>query len=166
MENLILLLVSILIFGGYVLYIYETFGVLTSVSDSVYHLPNKWLFSIVMMLFPVPLIIVGINVCPVELQFLPFLAGGFITFVGAAPCIIRDEMEMKVHVVGATGGIILETLFLIFALHMWYFGLILILFTLYSTSKWNKFPFHIANHTWWIEILAFILMVLALFIKL
>lgn len=165
MINLILLLISVLIFGGYVFYIYKTYGVLTSVSDSVYHLPNKWLFSVIMMIFPIPLIIVGINVCPENLQFLPFLAGGFITFVGAAPCIIKEEMEVKVHVIGATGGVILETLFLIFALHIWYFGVILILFTLYSTSKLNKFPLYVKNHTWWIEILAFILMVLALLIK-
>ena len=154
MTNLILLLVSLIIFVGYVSYVWISVGVLNSVSDSVHRVKYTIFFILTMMLMPIPLMIVGSTP-------LMFFAGAFICFVGAAPCIIQTDMEEKIHVIGATGGIILGTASIWIDLHLWYLSIGMMVFALYSCSKWNK----IKNHTWWIEIVAFVLMIFALFLK-
>jgi hypothetical protein len=155
MTNLILLLLSMLVFGGYCFYVYKKFGVLTSISESYYQLPEnlKWLFTLVTWGYSIPLMIVGST-------GLAFFAGAFVCFVGAAPGFKTSlpDLENKVHVIGATGGICLAMAFIWFNLHLYPVPIIMILFTLYATSKWNKIP----NHTWWIEVLAFVLMVFSL----
>jgi len=154
MTNLFLLLASFSIFVGYLIYVYCTVGVLKSVSDSFYRVKQPVFFILTMFLMPIPLMVVGSTP-------LMFFAGAFICFVGAAPGLIRDDMEERVHVIGATGGIILGTASIWIDLHMWYLSVGMLLFAVYSCSKWNK----IHNHTWWLEIVAFMLMIIALFIK-
>lgn len=152
MTNLILLLVSLLIFVGYVIYVWKTVGVLSSISDSVYRIKHPEYFILTMMIMPIPLMIVASTP-------LMFFAGAFICFVGAAPCISREEMEEKVHVVGATGGIAIATVSFWIDFHFWYLSIAMALFVIYACSKFNK----IRNHTWWIEIVAFMLIITVLF---
>jgi len=155
MMNLILLLVSIFTFAGYCFYIYKTYGMLSSISESYYRLPenSKWLFTVITWMYAIPLIIVGST-------GLMFFAGAFVCFVGAAPGFKSspDDMENKIHVIGATGGIALSMAAIWFNLHIYPVPIIMILFTLYVTSKWNRIPYH----TWWIECFAYFLIVLSL----
>jgi hypothetical protein len=154
MTNLLLLLLSFIIFVGYLIYVYNTVGILKSVSDSYYKVKQPILFILTMMLFPIPMMIVGSTP-------LMFFSGAFICFVGAAPGITRLEMEERVHVIGATGGIILGTASIWIDLHLWYFAIANALFAIYCSSKFNK----IKNHTWWVEIVAFLFMFTTLFIR-
>ena len=158
MLNLILLIVSMFIFFGYEYYCFKTMGILSSISESYYHLPEnrQWVFTLVTWGYAIPLMIVGST-------GLMFFAGAFICFVGAAPGFktVTDDMENKVHVIGATGGIILGMAAIWFNLHLWPISVIMILFTVYATSKWNKIPYH----TNAIENLAYFLIVLSLFIS-
>lgn len=148
--NLILLLFSMLIFLFYNLYymVDLKLGVLKSISDSIYHLPKNetYLFTFFQWGLAIPLMIVGNTP-------LMFFSGAFICFVGVANGLARWELEDAIHVVGATGGIALGGASMWIDLKMWYVTVILILFTLYTTSKWNK----ISNHTTWIEVLAYFL---------
>lgn len=154
MTNLFLLLVSFSIFVGYLIYVYATVGILKSVSDSFYRVKQPIFFILTMFLMPIPMMIVGSTP-------LMFFAGAFICFVGAAPGLVRNDMEERVHVIGATGGILLGMASIWIDLHMWYLSVAMAVFTLYSCSKWNR----IRNHTFWIEVIAFMLMIVALFIR-
>lgn len=155
--NLFLLLFSISVFLSYTLYIYFKFGVLKSISDSFYHIPHKAWFTFFQWGLSLPLIIVASTP-------LMFFAGSFMFFVGAAPGFMDDEMEERVHVVGATGGISLATISMWLDFHMWPLSFLMVGFTIWCTTKLNdKFPkLHVKNHTWWIEVLAYALIILTL----
>jgi hypothetical protein len=178
--NLILLLIATAIFYGYTYgYVYRTVGILKSVSDSVYHVKNPIWFQLTMMLFPIPFIIAGENVSTTWLQeFTCFFGGALICFVGVAACIKKgDDMEEAIHVFGATGGILLGTIYV--ATFGWVFMVIAILFTLfvmychflpkiqdkinttsYAEDELSKLEYFIIdlpivhNHTWVIEVVA------------
>jgi hypothetical protein len=179
--NLILLVIAAAIFFGYTYsYVYRTVGILKSVSDSVYHVKNTIWFQLTMMLFPIPFIIAAENVSTTWIQqFTAFFAGGLICFVGVTACIKRgDKTEETIHVIGATGGILLGTVWV--ATFGWLFATIALLFTLFVlychfVSKynwWKEYTNHTAilslnkfkrflvslpivhNHTWIIEVVA------------
>lgn len=156
--NTWLMLLSLLVFISYNLYymVFLKLGVLKSISDSIYHLPKgeEFLFTFFQWGLAIPLMIVGNSP-------LMFFAGTFICFVGVANGLARWIVEDTIHVIGATGGIILGGASIWIDLHMWYITVVLILFAAYCTSKWNKIP----NHTTWIEVIAYLLFWGCLFIN-
>lgn len=173
----ILLIYATLAFFSYTLWIYRKYGVLTSISASINYIKNKFLFTFFIWSVAIPLTITAMIVHP---NFFGFFAGGILAFVGAAPCITKDNMEERVHVFGATGGITLGMIY-ICTINIWYIivaGLYL-LFVTYCVivDKYcgyegtNKIKLYISklkriyNHTWWIEVVAFVILIVVLWIN-
>jgi len=135
---------SILIFTGYIIYIRVKYGQLKSISASWYWLNSsqKWLFTLALWGFTLPLSIAGNTA-------LFFLAAGGICFTGAAADTKSLSMTEHVHTIGATGGIILGMGALLIDFHLWYIFLPFFLFSIYMIKK------NIRNHTYWIETIAY-----------
>lgn len=193
--NLILLAIATTIFFSYTYgYVYRTVGILKSISDSVYHVKQPILFQLTMMIFPIFFMIPALNTAQLWLQeFTGFWAGGLIVLVGVASCIKKgDELEEKLHVIGATGGILLGTIYV--ATFGWVFITVAILFTLFVMychflpkikvkvlrDPYAEFPFSqpknnvelilyklpiVHNHTWVIEVVAVTMILLTVLIQ-
>lgn len=152
----ILFFFMLTVFCIYVGYIWDKYGVLPTISDSWYYLPNnqKILFTFFCWAFGFPAIILGET-------SLMFLAGTGIMFVGAAPA-FRENLTKNVHNVGATIGVIASQLSIYFDYDLLYVNIIFLsialIFLLFK--KW------IHNKVWWIEIAAFASIVYALAINL
>lgn len=130
--DVILLMIAAAIFFAYTYgYVYRTVGMLKSISDSVYHVKHKILFQLTMMIFPFFFMIPALNITSTWMQqFAGFWAGGLIVLVGVAACFKKgDKTEEKLHVIGATGGILLGTIYV--ATFGWIFIVIAILFALF-----------------------------------
>lgn len=190
--NLILLAIAATIFFSYTYgYVYRTVGILKSISDSVYHVKQPILFQLTMMIFPIFFMIPALNTAQSWLQeFTGFWAGGLIVLVGVASCIKKgDDLEERLHVIGATGGILLGTIYV--ATFGWVFITVVILFTLFvmychflpkihdklneillTDSRFiTKLEYKIAslpiihNHTWVIEVVAVCMILLTVLIQ-
>jgi hypothetical protein len=148
--NIVLLSYVIVVFLSYVIGIWSKFGILNSISESAYHIKNKALFTLFIWSVSIPIMIVGST-------GLMFMAGALLAFVGASP-MFKEDMEGKVHVVGATGGIMLGFAGMILNFGLWPLAVIQGAFTL------GAILFKLKNHTWWIEVLAFILIIAGLVI--
>ena len=151
--QLISLIASFFIFAGYVTYIYSKFGVLKSISKSYYELrpKNKWMFTIALWGFSIPMIIAGDTA-------LMFLAGSAICFVGAAPA-YKDSMTDKVHVAGAVAGIVLGAAAMWINYGFWWIT------GLMALSAFLMSHFEIKNETWWIEITEFMFIFLGVLLS-
>lgn len=158
MLNVVMLSIMTMVFGVYVLWIYRKYGVLSSISESYYRLPKnkKLLFTLFCWGFATPAIIVGDSV-------LMFLAGAGICFVGAAAA-FKEEMDHKVHYIGAMSGIILSQLSIIFDMGLWPISVFAGLIALAIYLRYRKSEKGNAM-TWWIEIVAFCSIILALTIN-
>jgi hypothetical protein len=164
-----LLIYIIVVFVTYWLFVYFKYGILTSISDSYYRENNKALFTLFIWSIAFPMIILGVSVTP-----LMFFAGAFLAFVGAAPA-FKEEQEGTVHIIGATGGISLGYIAMIVAYHQYYLPAIMGLFAILAVPKklpkfldksWMKWWTNgIPNYTWWIETMAFVLVIINLIIK-
>lgn len=149
-------LMMLLVFAGYVSWIWAKYGVLPSISHSYYSLPNnlKFLFTLWCWGYALPAMIVASTP-------LMFFAGAGICFVGAAAA-YREKMTETVHIIGAVAGILFSQLSTIIDFDMWYvtaiYAAIALPLALTRFSKKNICP----NRTWWIEILAFIAMAFVL----
>lgn len=171
------LILSAAIFLTYVTYVFAKFGVTKSISASVYKFKNPAWFSITMMSFPIPLLMVSFEVVD-SYQFLCFFASAGIMFSGAAHCFVPSKMEETVHVIGATTGIACVTLIMLtFGIIYAIIAVLFVLFVLYchfvAKYDWyknvsddlkkdlNKFELFLVklprvnNHTTWIELVAF-----------
>jgi hypothetical protein len=149
--EIILLAYSALIFFAYLFIVYKRFGILPSISSSYYKLKHKAVFTFFIWSIAIPMIIIGSSP-------LMFWAGAFMAFVGASPA-FKHELEGKVHIVGAVGGIVLGFLSMWIEVHLYYLPIIMAVSTLYMTLK------PIKNHTWWIEVLAYLLIIVGLVIR-
>ena len=140
-----LFILLVFVFVTYVSSIWIKYGVLPSISDSYYKLPEKWnfLFTLFCWGFAVPAIIAG-----VETTILMFFAGTGICFVGAA-AEINDKWVYRIHMIAAISGILFSQLAIFFGYHMLYVNIISILLAsiILLLSKINYF--------WWIELVAF-----------
>jgi hypothetical protein len=87
-----------------------------------------------------------------------FFAGAFLSFVGAASAFKDLKMTKRVHTIGAVGGIGFGFLSMVldFQLNEITFFMLLGSLILYLLK--------IKNLIWWVEILAFVLIILGLFI--
>lgn len=129
------------------------FGVLPSISDSWYELQPKkqsYLFTFFIWGLAVPMFFVG--------TFWYALACGFLCFVGVATQFKEGGMTKVVHNWGAAGGIGLALLALL--IEGFVFPLAFTLLGIAFVVK-KKLP----NKIWWIEIIAFVNIELALIIR-
>lgn len=143
----VLYAIMLTVFVSYVSYIWAKYGVLKSISQSYYELPEKLrpLMTFFCWGFSIPAIILGSS-------GLMFLAGSGIAFVGAAAA-FQEKMTKEVHMIGAGVGVGASQLAIILQYGMWpisvaFFGLSILL--LLFRNKINN------KHIWWIEILAFL----------
>jgi len=150
--KLITLVLSFIIFTSYVIGITVKFGWLRSVSISWYYIKNKWIFTLALWTFSVLLAIAGDTM-------LTFLSAVAICFTGAAADAKNLKMTERVHIVGATGGIILGMAALIIDFRLWYFVLPQLIFTILAMKCNMK------NHTFWIEIVAYYLIWIGILIN-
>lgn len=151
-----LLIFVVLSFIGYLSFIVNRYGVLPSISDSYYEMKkNKFyggaLFTLFVWSLSIPIIIIGSTP-------LMFFAGAFLAFVGAAAAFEDLEMTKRVHTIGAVGGIGFGFLSMVldFQLNEITYFMLLASLILYLLK--------IKNLIWWVEVLAFVLIILGLFI--
>jgi hypothetical protein len=148
--NQLLFVLLIGTFVSYVFYIAIKFGIQRSISQSYYVLPNKQKILFTLFIWGISLPIIVIGATP-----LMFFSGGMMMFVGAATSFKDGKLTFNVHMTSAFGGIILSQVSTIVDFNMWYltllFGIIsLILFLLK------------VKYFWWIEMLAFISIIITL----
>lgn len=154
MNTFILTLIQLVIFVLYVGGITKKYGVLPSVSESWYKLPNQYkiLFTLFVWGLAIPLFFYG------NIWFA--LGAGFLSFVGAATQFKMTVANTdKIHYIGAMGGILLS---LIGIAVKWSnlipLGLFLISTLVLKLSKMK-------NETWWIEMVAFFLILAGLLVR-
>lgn len=145
---------SFLVFTSYVLYVCTKYGLPKSISDSYYILKKKhrWVFTLILWGFAVPLI-------PAGDSLLMVLAVMGIAFVGAAPAFKDFEVERRVHVMGATAGVVLGMVSLWTEHGVWYVTV------LYAFMFLVLLINNVKNVIFWIEVLAFYLVIFGLLIE-
>jgi len=156
----VLFALMLIVFIGYVSFIWSKYGVLPSISESYYHLPEKLqpLFTFFCWGFALPAIILGSSL-------LMFFAGSGIVFVGGAAA-FKEHVIETVHIASAMIGVILSQLAIFLQYHMWplnliFLGIVITLTILNSIKNKNGKPI-CPNKTWWIEITAFLLICITL----
>lgn len=143
--------ISTITFISYVLLITLKYGVLPSISDSYYKHNSKLLFFLFMLG-------VGLPITLMATSGLMFFSGALFILCGCAPAFKRNtySFEDEVHKIGALGGICL--LLSYFAISHFYLPIILAIsigFPVYLLNPKNK--------TFWLEIIAFIILIVGLY---
>lgn len=145
--QIILMLISFLIFNGYLLLVYWKVGIQKDVSTSFYALEKrfknwKWIFTFAIWGSMFPIAIVGVEITPFF-----WWAAAFIMFVGAAPA-FKQKLTRTVHLIGAIGGIAFSVLAFIVT-SPWLAVLCLLApMGIIKAKNYN-------NNTWWIETIAY-----------
>lgn len=136
------------VFFGYVIYIIAKFGLLPSISESFYRFSdqNNFLFTLFCWGFALPAIVIGTDLTN---NFLMFLAGSGIMFVGAAAA-FKEKLTKPVHEISAYVGVILSQISIAYDFHMYYVNFIFIGLSLIIAVGLKR------TKTFWIEILAFL----------
>ena len=159
-----LLLIPVFSLAIYLLYVYFRYGMTDSISATQRLLrgfEKPW-FSVTLVAVAIPIIIVGINGISGERgQFLFFLAGAAICLVAASPAYWAGKHELTAHLVGSFGGIG----FGMIACLVHYFSIetvaLIAGFGLFALLAWI---FKLKNHTYWVEVMALVTVVLVLYI--
>ena len=143
------------IFYSYVGYIWVKYGILPSISDSWYELPDKQkpLFTLFCWGFALPAAIIGFTLSQGSpFQFLMFFASAGILFVGAAPDFKeKSGLDRKIHYIAAITSVISSTIFqLIIFKDIWYIPTTFILGSLFMYLFRKR-----VHEIWWIETLTF-----------
>ncbi len=151
-----LLIFVVLSFVGYISFIVNKYGVLPSISESYYKMKDDklfggGLFTLFIWSLSLPLIIIGDTP-------LMFFAGAFLSFVGAASAFKDLKMTKRVHTIGAVGGIGFGFLSMIIDFQLFELTYFMVVLSL------SLFLLKTKNLIWWVEILAFVLIILGLFI--
>lgn len=151
-----LLIFVVLFFVGYISFIVNRYGVLPSISGSYYKMKDDKLFggslfTLFIWSLSLPLIIIGDTP-------LMFFAGAFLSFVGAASAFKDLKMTKRVHNIGAIGGIGFGFLSMIIDFQLFELTYFMVVLSL------SLFLLKTKNLIWWVEILAFVLIILGLFI--
>jgi hypothetical protein len=149
-------------FMAYLIWIVVRFGIQPSISDSFYALREQygesslipWLFWLFLINISWPLFLL--------LQFngFAFFAMAGIILVGAAAQFRRGKSTEIPHVVGAVGGIALAFLSIGFVFGAWAW----IWLPAYIMVVGILNIVRITNYDWWIEVMAFIMIVIALMV--
>ena len=138
---MICMLISLVLIAAYIVYAISVMqGIPWSVSDTYYQLDKrgrpKWLFQAAMIVPAFLLLPAWLDVSPVEIQFLAFLSGAGLIFVGAAPC-FKLELEGKVHYI-ATGVCGVASSAWICLAGYWLFPLLLSASCIYLTYGYQR----------------------------
>ena len=142
--------IALSIISLYLAYIFIRYRQIpVSISDTFY-LGANWLFTAVMWIIGFTTAASLINITSETYQFLPFLIGAGLLFVGAAPH-FKEDLEGKVH----TGGAIVFGI----ASQVW----ASIYFTPWLLLTWLTVPiwFKTKQRTFWAEILCIINIIIA-----
>ena len=142
------------IFYIYVFYIWYNYGVLPSISDSWYVLPqNKKIF------FTLYSWGLSFTVFLLTTTIFMYLSALGLLFVGAATA-FKNKFVNYIHTIGAIFSILFSQMSIYFDYNMAYVNIISIssILILFLTRKFVK------NYLWWIEIIAFIAIIYSLFI--
>lgn len=150
MSQLALLAISAATFFGYLFYttITKKLGISRSISRTYYQLKkkNRWIFQVATWVYAITLGLAGGS--------WPFyIAAGLVSLVGFAPNVKKSKFQERMHVIGATGGIVaaMAALLITSNYSLWYLPVIQVAFSLPAMKASLKF------HTYWIEVLAYIL---------
>lgn len=143
-----------LIFIFYIRFIIKRYGILSSISDSWYKLPesDNWMFTMFIWGIGIPMLMFATTE-----NILYFFSGAFISFVGAARE-FKDRSADIIHYIGAAGGIAFALTALVLD-GIWFPFILVLTFSIALRS------FKISNLTWWIEVIAFIFIELGLIAK-
>jgi hypothetical protein len=150
--NMIALIASTAIFIAYIVMIVANFGITRSISASYFLFKDKRFFVYPQIAFSVLLVVAA----PTALIGMAAVA---ICFSALAGNTRLDETIEKIHVIGATGGILLAMAQLILW-GQWFLAVPFFLLSLLGM----KIP--IAKHTFYIEVLAYILVVIGILLYL
>lgn len=155
--NITLLIISIITFISYISFVWIKFGIQKSISQSYYVLEKfnlQFLFTLFIWSYSIPTLILGLELTS---SILMFISAASICFVGAAAA-YKEKLTNTVHMISAAIGITFCQLSIIFDFHMWYITLIFLL----SSS----IPLLLSkNKLWWIEIFAFISIIITFILK-
>lgn len=153
LKTMTLTITQAIIFISYVSFLMIKFkGPIPSISDSWYLLPGKLKFLFTLFCFSIGILMLFQSVT----STLFFLSGSALSFVGVNTTFKDNWITPYIHFTGAACCIIFALLGIGFVLHSW---LPLIGFGL-SASLLSML--RIKNTTWWIEITAFIFIILGL----
>jgi hypothetical protein len=150
---IILPIISIILFTTFLVYVYKKFGKkLTTLSKSYYLLGDKWwIFTITMMLFPVPLLFT------MKSGFL-FLSVVGVMFAGVAGK-FKDKPENVLHIASAVISIVAAMIYITFTLDtivpLIIFGILSVLAIVF-----------VDNYGLWVEIFGFYIPVITIMIDL
>lgn len=146
-QSIILTLLSIAVFlSGYYIFTKKT-GMTHSISamyDELDKIDWKWSLAFILWQWAFSILMLAGNP-----HFLMFFAAGAIC-ISAAAAPMEGELETKVHVRGATGGIIAGMAW-VYAMGFWPLMVLQALYTVYAKYKPVK------NHTRYIEKYAFLI---------
>lgn len=145
---MIALITSAVIFVAYLALIIANFGITRSISASYFKFEDKRLFIYPQIGFSILLVVAS----PTALIG---MAAASICFSALAGNTRLNETIEKIHVIGATGGILLAMAQLLLW-GQWYLVAPFFLLSLYGMKK------PVANHTFLIEVLAFVLVVVGI----
>ena len=144
----LLLLTQVFVFLWYVSFIVTNYGILPSISDSWYKLPKreKLYFTLFVWGLSIPMLLYG------NLWF--FLSGVGFGFVGAATQFkLNDKFTPIFHFAGASLGIFAALSGIGYIYNNWAPMILFILFSIVMII------FNLKKLIWWLEILAFTMVV-------
>ncbi len=152
-------IIQMFIFLLYVGFITCKFGILASISDSWYELkPLKLGVLFTLFCWSIGFLLVSYTEQTDSPFF--FLSGTGLCFVGVATAFkIKKTTERTIHMVGASLCVLSALVGLWIDFHLWYFLPLFIVS--YLALKLMK----IKNLIWWVEITAFVLILIGLLIK-
>jgi len=154
--NNILLLISFAVVSIYLTYVVIKYGWQYSFSETYYTIGEKWWFTLILWGWMLPAMIVGIDITD---NFILFLGGAAVMFVGAAPAFkIKKSMERKVHMVGSYVAVICSVLSTWVDFSLWWIALLYAITVILVSKDILK----IRNKILWIELSAYFIILLIL----
>lgn len=159
MIQLIALFISLFVFVGYLVFCYNRFGYISySISSTFYDFTGKlrYLYTLFMITFAFSLFIAGGTL-------LLYFATILMIATGVAADTRRDKLTGIIHYIGANVGILLGLLSLFIDFGLWWLSVIGVCGILFvwlpymkSVKKYFQWLPKVDNHTYWIEVIAFI----------
>lgn len=142
-------------------------GIPNSISATYYILEHKLWFGFAIISTAILLMIALLNIVPASIQFLAFLSGAGMMFVGAAPN-FKEDLEGKVHTGGAITCIVCSQVLIglvnLSILITWMgFVMFAVIYTLLSTGSLKE-RFLKSKPLFWVEIIALLSVYLLIYL--
>lgn len=157
-------LLSLLILAGYLTAILLKYKVIPNSLSNTYYMLGKWGFVFTLVMFVIAFLILPpmLEVTNIMFQFVAFFCPAAICFVGAAPN-FKEEMEGKVHTIAALISAISGLLWVAFLTKFWWIILICIIICGILAYRTKTIE---TSKVWWLEMIAFGSVYLALILML